>query len=165
LTSTTTNLDPELALDIRLMAADLDFATQYETLSNVDLEYSKTLLEELKLQKAELNQLQANFSVNVHKADGMQLVLGKISEIKAKGESIRKLNLRLQTLAKSMPSIGKDLAKMEELFHTFLNHDPTLQPSSRKQITKRQLAAGKEIEILKRFLPQSKKELANVTTP
>lgn len=160
LTSTSTSLDPELALDVRLMAADLDIATQYETLSQVDLEYSKTLLEELKQQKAELTQLKQNFAVNVHKADGMQLVLGKISEIKAKGESIRKLNLRLQTLANAMPSIGKDLAKMDGLFHTFVNHDPILQPSGRKQTVKSQVTAGNEIEILKRFLPQSK-ELAN----
>lgn len=163
LTSTSTSLDPELALDVRLMAADLDIAIQYETLSQVDLDYSKTLLDELKQQKAELIQLKQNFAVNVHKADGMQLVLGKISEIKAKGESIRKLNLRLQALASAMPSIGKDLAKMDGLFHTFVSHDPILQPSSRKQVVKSQVTAGNEIEILKKFLPQStRKELAHV---
>tara|TARA_R110002111_G_scaffold260867_1_gene332915 strand:- start:23587 stop:24594 length:1008 start_codon:yes stop_codon:yes gene_type:complete len=162
LTSASPRLDPDLALDVKLTATDLDVATQYEMLSKVDLDYSKTLLKELKQQKSELSQIQQNLRVSVHKADGMQLILRKISDIKAKGNSVRTLNLRLHAIAKSMPDIGTDLKRMEGLFQTFVNHDPILHPSSRKNIVARQVTAGNEIEILKRFLPQSKKELVHV---
>jgi disulfide oxidoreductase YuzD len=123
LTSTSISLDPDLALNVRLIAADLDIATQYETLSQLDFKFLKTMLDELKQQKAMLPQLKHNFSVNVHKANGKQLALGKLSEIKSNRESIHKLLLRGLHLLNVMSSFENDLGEMVCLFNSFLNHD------------------------------------------
>lgn len=119
-------LPADIDLEVRLLETDLNVAQQTTAFAEVAQQDMEMTAEDLKLQMAELTELKGSLKISFRKAQGQNVLLGRVASIKERRLSGMQMRKRVQAFGKVIPDLKKDLEDVDGLFTRFLKHD---QPS------------------------------------
>ena len=157
-----TPLPPDVALNVRLLEADLLNAREACRLAGITSNEMQQRVAELGTDSQKLLQLRDDLTVNFRRAGGQRWLLANIAEIKQSRASHRQFRSKVNVLLSQLPKLAPTLSENEVriLFEGSALPDHPVTPPSGADAPR----STDEREFLKRYIPQPTPTTPDQTT-
>ncbi len=157
LTSSQPKLPREVDLQIRTLEVDLAVAKQNAQFAELAVHDFENVQSEIEHQTEELDDLRASLEVTFIQAEGQQVLLGKIGELRSRRAQAQRLGTNIAQMGPLVAQATQQNEKVNELIQKFLDHDfrPRADGTRKAKSIATRGGDASGVAILKKYLKTS----------